>query len=143
MRDVTEQRLAEQRLDESQRNLEALVENTGDSIWSVDREHRLITLNSAFALAMEARTGREPRAGQTPDEIFTPKDAFLVDYEMILRGERWWAVDVVIEGISLTRNYHSQLRALLKSHDFDELLERMRRKTRGFEAHSSERGRGS
>jgi PAS domain S-box-containing protein len=70
LRDVTEQRLAERRLDESQRNLEALVENTGDSIWSVNREHRLITLNSAFASAVEATTNRTPRAGLLPSEIF-------------------------------------------------------------------------
>lgn len=72
LRDVTEQRLAERQLDESQRNLEALVENTGDSIWSVDRHHRLITLNSAFALAMEARTGSEPHVGQLPPRSFRP-----------------------------------------------------------------------
>lgn len=66
-------------------------------------------------------------------KIFTAKDEFLVDYEMSLRGERWLAIDVVIEGISLTRNYHSQLRALLKSHGFEELLERMRRKTSAFQ----------
>ena len=50
------------------------------------------------------------------------------------RGDRWWATDVVIEGISLTRNYRSQLLALLRSHDFPELLDRMRRKTRSLGA---------
>ena len=90
LRDVTEQRLAERRLDESQRNLEALVENTGDSIWSVDRDHRLITLNSAFALEMEARTGREPRVGQRPYDVFPPKDVGWYEemYDRTLRGER-------------------------------------------------------
>jgi len=94
LRDVTEQRLAERRLDESQRNLEALVENTGDSIWSVDRDHRLITLNSAFSLAMEARTGREPRAGMLPEEVFPPEDVdwFGELYARTLAGERNVAV---------------------------------------------------
>ena len=75
LRDVTEQRLAERRLDESQRNLEALVENTGDSIWSVDRNHRLITINSAFSLAIEARTGQEPQVGHFPRDLFEEEDA--------------------------------------------------------------------
>ncbi len=90
LRDVTEQRLAERQLDESQRNLEALVENTGDSIWSVDRDHKLITLNSAFALAMEARTGHEPKVGQSPQEVFPPEDAGWYEemYDRTLRGER-------------------------------------------------------
>ena len=90
LRDVTEQRLAERQLDESQRNLEALVENTGDSIWSVDRHHRLITLNSAFALAMEARTGREPQVGQLPSEVFLSQDVAWYEelYDRTLAGER-------------------------------------------------------
>ena len=93
-RDVTEQRLAERRLDESQRNLEALVENTGDSIWSVDQEHRLITLNSAFSLAMEARTGIEPEVGQLPAQVFAPEDVewYRELYDRTLSGERQVAV---------------------------------------------------
>lgn len=90
LRDVTEQRIAERQLDESQRNLQALVENTGDSIWSVDRYHRLITLNSAFALAVEARTGKEPAVGQLPSEVFPPEDVGWYEelYDRTLRGER-------------------------------------------------------
>ena len=89
-RDVTEQRLAERQLDESQRNLEALVENTGDSIWSIDRRHRLITLNSAFALGVEARTGSEPQVGQLPSDVFRPEDVAWYEelYDRTLRGER-------------------------------------------------------
>lgn len=64
--------------------------------------------------------------------ISTARDEFRVDYEMRRRDGRWRATDVVIEGISLTRNYSSQLTALLRSHDFPELLERMRRKTRAL-----------
>ncbi|MDH3272203.1 MAG: PAS domain S-box protein, partial [Gemmatimonadota bacterium] len=94
LRDVTEQRLAERRLDESQRNLEALVENTGDSIWSVDRSHRLITLNSAFSLSIESQTGREPRAGMLPEEVFSSEDAewYRELYDKTLSGERHVAV---------------------------------------------------
>lgn len=91
LRDVTEQRLAERRLDESQRNLEALVENTGDSIWSVDRKHRLITLNSAFKLALEVSTGREPSAGQLPRELFDDEQDIIWYRELYTRtlsGER-------------------------------------------------------
>jgi PAS domain S-box-containing protein len=90
LRDVTEQRLAERQLEEAQQNLEALVENTGDSIWSVDRHHRLITLNSAFALEIEARTGAEPQVGQLPSEVFLPADVGWYEelYDRTLRGER-------------------------------------------------------
>jgi PAS domain S-box-containing protein len=89
-RDVTEQRLAERQLAASKANLTALVENTGDAIWSVDRDHRLITFNSAFSLAIEAATGREPAVGQLPEETFSAEDVewYRDVYDRALRGDR-------------------------------------------------------
>jgi PAS domain S-box-containing protein len=89
-RDVTEQRRAERELAASRANLAALVENTGDTIWSVDRQKRLITFNSAFALAVEARTGREPRMGESPRAVFPPEDLPFYEeiYGRTLAGER-------------------------------------------------------
>src|SRR5690606_38901427 len=85
-----EQRQAERQLAESRANLGALVENTGDSIWSVDRDYRLITFNSAFALAVEARHGREPAVGDLPDDLYDPIDAawYRDLYERTLSGAR-------------------------------------------------------
>ena len=89
-RDVTEQRRAERELAASRANLAALVENTGDTIWSVDSEQKLITFNSAFALAVEARSGREPEVGMIPHEVFLAEDLPFYEgiYERTLGGER-------------------------------------------------------
>jgi len=91
LRDVTEQRAAERELAASRANLTALVENTGDAIWSVDRDQRLITFNSAFSLAIEAATGREPEKGDTPDRLFRPEHVAWYEeaYERALGGERF------------------------------------------------------
>jgi len=96
LRDVTEQRLAERQLAESRANLGALVENTGDSIWSVDRDHRLITYNSAFALGTEARSGTEPEVGRLPRDLFAPEDVawFEALYDRTLAGERHVALRI-------------------------------------------------
>ena len=90
-RDVTEQREAERAIATSRANLEALVESTGDAIWSVDRDHRLITFNTSFALSMEARTGREPQKGDSPAKVFRPEEVgwFREQYERALSGERF------------------------------------------------------
>jgi len=90
-RDVTKQKRAERQLKTSQANLQALIENTGDVIWSVDKEHRLITFNAAFALGVEARTGREPRRGDPPELVFRPAAArrFREAYARALGGERF------------------------------------------------------
>jgi phospholipid transport system substrate-binding protein len=65
-----------------------------------------------------------------PTRILSAKDEYFVNYEMSRRDGRWLATDVVIEGISLTRNYRSQFQTILRRQSFEELLGRMRRTTR-------------
>jgi PAS domain S-box-containing protein len=99
LRDVTEQRKAERELAASRANLQAIVENTGDAIWSVDPEHRLITFNAAFALALEARTGREPRTGESPEDLYDPEQAawYRSLYDRVLQGKRF--SDTLVETV--------------------------------------------
>ena len=90
IRDVTETMMAERELAVSQANLNALVENTGDAIWSVDSQHRLITFNSAFALEVEARTGLEPKVGDAPEDLYDQVQAawHREAYGLVFRGKR-------------------------------------------------------
>jgi phospholipid transport system substrate-binding protein len=62
-------------------------------------------------------------------KIITSKDEYLVDYEMREREGHWSATDVIVEGVSLTKNYHSQFSRLLRDRSFEELLDLIRRKT--------------
>lgn len=90
MRDVTKQTNAEAELAASRANLNALVENTGDAIWSVGTDHRLITFNSAFALEIEARSGFEPSVGDAPEDSL-PRDQvawYREAYDLALMGNR-------------------------------------------------------
>jgi PAS domain S-box-containing protein len=91
MRDVTDRVKAQQDLAASRANLNALIENTGDAIWSVDLDYRLITFNSAAALALEARSGREPRVGDFPEDLHTGQVAewYRDAYEMAFSGARF------------------------------------------------------
>jgi phospholipid transport system substrate-binding protein len=68
--------------------------------------------------------------------IVTSGDEYFVDYQMMERDGRWLATDVIVEGISLSDNYHEQFASLLRGRSFDELLELMRRKTRRLRAAS-------
>ena len=87
IRNVTETVEAERELAGSRANLNALVENTGDVIWSVNADHALITFNSAFALAVEARTGFEPSVGDGPEDLYPSDQAiwFQQSYDEVLR----------------------------------------------------------
>jgi phospholipid transport system substrate-binding protein len=62
-------------------------------------------------------------------KVITTKDEYYVDYEMRERDGRWVATDVIVEGISLSDNYHEQFSSLLRGRSFEELLDLMRRKT--------------
>jgi len=90
IRNVTETVMAERQLASSRANLNALVENTGDVIWSVNADHALITFNSAFALGVEARTGVEPKVGDGPEDLYEEEQAifFQQSYDEVLRQGR-------------------------------------------------------
>lgn len=51
-----------------------------------------------------------------------------VEYRMVLRGERWLAYDVIIEGVSLVANYRGQFNKILQSSSYAELVRRLRTK---------------
>ena len=52
-RDIRERKMAESKLIQNNANLNALIENTNDFIWSIDREYKLLTANSSFLYHVE------------------------------------------------------------------------------------------
>ncbi len=61
-------------------------------------------------------------------KIITPRDEFLVAYDLVLAGSSWKAVDIKIEDLSLTVNFRRQLDRLLQKESPAELLARMRKR---------------
>jgi PAS domain S-box-containing protein len=90
-RDITERRLAEENLKESRANLMAVMENTEDSIWSIDPAYRILTINSTFRKLFSLAYG----ATLAPGMIITdhlPADVKTVWtnlYQKALRGEQF------------------------------------------------------
>lgn len=99
-RNVTDERRAAEELATSQANLRALFESTGDAIWSVDRNHRLITYNSAFSLGVEARVGREPGQGDGLEDLASGEEREWLQerYDRALAGYRFSEVRHYREG---------------------------------------------
>ncbi len=87
--DITDRKLAEEKLQESERNLLSVFDNTSDSIWSVDREHRLVSFNKPFAERFRSFTFRDPIIGEvntdTVPEMFRPD--LKAKYDRALNGE--------------------------------------------------------
>jgi phospholipid transport system substrate-binding protein len=49
-------------------------------------------------------------------------------FRMILKSGKWWVYDIVIEGISLVKNYRSQSKRILKKKSPEGMLEVLRKK---------------
>ncbi len=51
-----------------------------------------------------------------------------VDYLFHRRANRWWAFDVIIDDVSMVKNYRKQFHDIVRRDGFDGLMERIRRK---------------
>lgn len=51
-----------------------------------------------------------------------------IDYKLILKKDKWWVYDIVIEGVSFISTYRSQYNKIIIRKSFPELLENMRNK---------------
>ena len=59
-------------LEAAHAGVEAMVENTADAIWSVDRDLRLVTFNAAFRDGVERTCRPRPRPGQEVMSVVQP-----------------------------------------------------------------------
>lgn len=55
-----------------------------------------------------------------------------IDYKLVNKG-KWMVYDVVIEGVSLVRNYRTQFASVLKSSPYIELVSQLKAKTQDSE----------
>ena len=80
----------EQQAAASQQTLQAVQESSQDMIWSLDREHRLMTFNQAFAHTMEQIFGFKPAKGMAPPSEYAYEGSharFGPYYEQALQGQ--------------------------------------------------------
>ena len=54
-----------------------------------------------------------------------------MDYRLINKGGRWYAYDIVVDGISLVKNYRSQFDKVIRSGSYEELVRRLQNRTVG------------
>jgi len=64
-------------------------------------------------------------------KVVTSSKEIPISYNVILKGGTWKVYDVVIENVSLVRNYRSQFNSILEKNTPDQLLEILRKKVKG------------
>jgi len=99
--DVTERNNAQKEIIWTKNNLEALINNTEDLIWSVDRDNRYMYMNQAFKDVYFKATGTIPVKGDSiyqkddfDEKIFKKWDDL---YKPAFNGTRYVAIDETID----------------------------------------------
>lgn len=60
--------------------------------------------------------------------VVSPKVKIPLNYRLLKKHDKWGVYDVIIDGVSLTKNYRSQFSRIIKSSSFDALLDKLRSK---------------
>lgn len=95
-RDITDRILAHRQIEFDHNNLQSLINNTEDLIWSMDRDLKLITSNHSFNKWVERLTGVQPFKGLS---LFDPRikninvSAFKAKLDRALQGETFSVVE--------------------------------------------------
>lgn len=61
-------------------------------------------------------------------KVVSPKVQIPLDYRLLKKNGEWWVYDVVIDGVSLMRNYRGQFSRIINSSSFEALLDKLRSK---------------
>lgn len=61
--------------------------------------------------------------------IVSPKTEISLDYRLILKDERWRVYDVVVDGVSLVKNYRVQFDRIIRDSSYEGLVETLREKS--------------
>jgi len=66
-------------------------------------------------------------------ELIDKNNSIPVSYIMMLKGDQWMAYDVVVEGVSLIRNYMEQFRQILRKEKYSGLVQKIKDKIKELE----------
>ena len=65
---------------------------------------------------------------EVQSKVLTGANEIPMDYRMIAKNDQWKVYDVIIEGVSMIKNYRSQFNNILSKKPPDELLKILRKK---------------
>jgi len=62
-------------------------------------------------------------------ELHSSKVDIPMDYRLFLKGGQWHAYDIIVDGVSLVKNYRSQFNTIIRADSYQELVRRLRDRT--------------
>ena len=93
--DVTEEKKREELLEFNKNNLRALINNTPDMMWSVDRDYKLIISNTIFDEDIKNKSGKEIKRGMNVLEYLPEEKVkrFQNYYKVVFSGETFTVIE--------------------------------------------------
>jgi phospholipid transport system substrate-binding protein len=70
------------------------------------------------------------KKAEVRSELITASKSIPINYRMYLKGGEWRVYDLLIEGVSLVKNYRSQFNQILSKESPQELLEKLQKKVK-------------
>jgi phospholipid transport system substrate-binding protein len=95
-------------------------------------------LTNSYAEKIETYSGEgvhylnertEKEYAEVRTKVLSGKTEIPLDYRLINKGDDWRVYDVVIDGVSLVRNYREQFAKILKASSYADLVEQLRKKS--------------
>jgi phospholipid transport system substrate-binding protein len=71
----------------------------------------------------------EGQYAEVRTKLVSSKVEIPMDYRLIAKDGRWYAYDIIADGVSLVKNYRSQFDTILRSQSYEELTKRLRHRT--------------
>lgn len=62
-------------------------------------------------------------------KLVSSKVEIPMDYRLINKAGKWYAYDIIADGVSLVKNYRSQFEKIIRSDSYEELVRRLRDRT--------------
>lgn len=72
---------------------------------------------------------RKDSYAEVQTKIASAKTELHLDYRLVRKADRWWIYDIVINGVSLIRNYRDQFDRVIKKSSYAELVVKLRDRT--------------
>ena len=71
----------------------------------------------------------EGQYAEVRTKLVSSKTQFPMDYRLINKSGKWYAYDIVADGISLVKNYRSQFERIIRADSYQQLVKRLRDRT--------------
>ncbi len=89
--------------------------------------HKIETYSGEGVQYLNERTKKNYAEVRT--KVLSGKTKIPLDYRLINEAEDWRVYDVVVDGVSMVKNYRGQFTKIIRASSYSDLVERLRKKT--------------